>query len=286
MVRKWPQHDIESTSVLEWLHGTEDTGDSPELGEASSRCKAELLAEGDSWFAYPLRDDIIETLERRQNLQIRRIADHGHTVSGMLAPEHRDQLFRRLRKTSYDLVLFSGGGNDILDDIVLDMIIRSRSTGLTGPALLDRAALDRQLLKLEVSYQTLLTGVAKALRNSSTKIITHTYDFVWPRYAPYSQTLNLSGPWIHPTMVQKGITDPTEAHEITKAMLLRFKQVLMGIAQRSQGRLIVVDTQGTLGRNHWRDEIHPNAEGAKLIADKLYKQGIEPHLPACARTSR
>lgn len=292
MSNPWMHPKDEALAALEWLganvphhggwSGLAAVTHLP-LSEGVDDCRAKLLVEGDSWFEYPTRQDLIEVLRSRRNLDIERIAHHGDTVQQMLDPQQNVQLYRKLRVGFYDMMLFSGGGNDILQSDVLRRIIKPRQPGSTPADLVDRAELARKLDAIQARYQAFLRTLPSLSRNPCLKIIAHTYDFVWPRNAPFQFLWIQSGPWIEPVMIERGIRDPEEKHAIVQFMLREFKKVLQDVAARSEGRLIVVDTQGTLSRNHWADEIHPSSEGAKLLADKIYQQGIRQLLPACAR---
>ena len=262
-----------------------------------------ILAEGDSWFDLPLKSDIVQQLRQRSSLHITTLAHYGNTMQQMVGWSGT-ALFHELRDSEYDLLLFSGGGNDILSDGSLRTFLRPRRAVAAPADLLDMALLDRRLAQLERLYQSLLESVATTSRNASIKVVTHTYDFVWPRHAPYCVPASLlasfaiplprhvqgnvpiRGPWLEPILRQKGITDAREQHEIVKRMLLAFRDLLERVAARSSGRLIVVDTQGTLGPGHWSDEIHPDAAGARLLAGKLYAHGIQPLLAATGHTAQ
>lgn len=277
---------------------------------SGARDSARVLADGDSWFDLPLKSDIVQELRRplpqRPALDITKLAQAGNTLQYLLAAPTRSGFYRALRDEPYDLLLFSGGGNDILSDFSLRPILRRKTPGTAPRDLLDMTSLDRRLADLGRLYERLIATVAQVSRNPSIKIIAHTYDFMWPRHAPYDvpawvveaarrhygisvpglraapgqASVPVRGPWIDPIMRERGITDPAEKHELTRLVLSAFGTMLQDTAARSAGRLVVVDTQGTLGPEHWSDEIHPSAAGARLLADKIYTAGIAPHLPA------
>lgn len=282
---------------------------SPEA-RAGARERARVLADGDSWFDLPLKSDIIRELRaplpQRPLLDITNLARHGNTLQYLLGAPTRGGFYRALSEEHYDLLLFSGGGNDLLSDFSLRPILRRKTPGTSPEALLDMTSLRRRLDQLGRLYERLLACVAQASRNPSIKVIAHTYDFMWPRNAPYDvptwvveamrktygiyipasysapgqASVAVRGPWIDPILRERGIHDAAEKHEITRLVLTAFGTTLQGIAASSAGRLVVVDTQGTLGPDHWSDEIHPSASGARLLADKIYATGIAPHLPA------
>ena len=80
---------------------------------------------------------------------------------------------------------------------------------------------------------------------------------------------------------------PTSLHlPIMDYMLKAFADRLMALEQEPSvsGRLIVVNTQGTLRPNSkkdWSNEIHPTSQGFKKIYKKIYKKmkSINANLP-------
>ena len=86
----------------------------------SSRGSVLLAAEGDSWFEFPLRSQIVREL-RRLGYAVREVADHSHTLEFMATSPHQQAEFSEMmkqlanRKTKPIAVLLSGGGNDFVD---------------------------------------------------------------------------------------------------------------------------------------------------------------------------
>jgi hypothetical protein len=116
--------------------------------------------------------------------------------------------------------------------------------------------------------------------NRRTPIITHSYDFVIPRPEGATflhGTIKYQGgrSWLHPYFMAKGWTDQKEQQAIAKAILLRFKEMQQEVADSSGGQLHLVDTQGTLGVDQYRDEIHPTPEGFQAITAKIEAKMLE-----------
>ena len=84
----------------------------------------QIFAEGDSWFDYPVPffgGGIIPRLEDRLGVPILNLAKAGDEVRYMLGVEERATLTEHLTDGSpaggpWDVLLFSGGGNDIVDN--------------------------------------------------------------------------------------------------------------------------------------------------------------------------
>src|SRR5205085_6360813 len=93
---------------------------------AAPRRLLRILAEGDSWFEYPLRghvvanaaDGVIYRLEKLLGYPIANMAHHGDEVRQMLGLNQRREITTRLSDPNvrFDALLFSGGGNDLVGD--------------------------------------------------------------------------------------------------------------------------------------------------------------------------
>jgi len=102
--------------------------DKPKGGEPAPEGKAfvplQIFAEGDSWFDYPVPffgGGIIPRLENRLGVPILNLAKAGDEVRYMLGVEERIILTEQLTNGCpaggpWDVLLFSGGGNDVVDN--------------------------------------------------------------------------------------------------------------------------------------------------------------------------
>lgn len=243
-----------------------------------------ILAEGDSWFAYPREyiffgapANIIHHLRSRNEFVIENTSSSGDEAVAMLTGESKLAFLKKLNSVHYDLLLFSGGGNDIVGAYDMDFFLRRKTPEMTALDCLDEIRLSRRIRQVEDAYQDLLDYVAVYSKNPNIKVITHTYDYVIPN----AQGAEFFGgiwdydkgrSWMFPFMIKKGITDTKDQREIAKQMLGRFQQMLSRLAaqERYKNNFIVVNTQGTLTENDWLNEIHPNTRGFKLVEQKIY----------------
>lgn len=257
--------------------------------------KPQILAEGDSWFAYPRRHllfgaagNVISRLKSAHGeFEIDDVSSNGDEAVAMVSGEQKIDLLKRIASKRYDLILFSAGGNDLVGQYDFDFFLRDRRSVSDPLDCLLEERVSRRLGRILSSYSDLIDLVGEFSRNRSVKIIGHTYDWAIPSpegASFWNGTIKVDKgrSWMHPYMVAKNITDPDEQYHIVKALLSRFSTELRDLAVASGGRFVVVDTQGTLperDRNFWVNEIHPNPEGFRRIADVIYAQGIKPHLP-------
>lgn len=105
----------------------------------------------------------------------------------------------------------------------------------------------------------------------------HTYDY--PIYKLGVQpSLGVSlpiGPWVKPAFDRLGITDPVLINFIVIRLLDKFYRLLyqinnMFIASGFRFQTRIIDYRGLLNSSeYWRDEIHPNSNGASRLATRV-----------------
>jgi hypothetical protein len=213
-----------------------------------------ILAEGDSWFLYPiLLRDIVENLSSQY--AVFSVAAAGDTLHNMA--REAAQLESLIQKHGFDALLLSAGGNDIAGD-PLQTYLRS----LPGRA---RPAADY----ITKTYDTFLAtakssigGVLERLleRFPQLHIFGHGYD--WPFPADF-------GLWLGPAFIRQDV--PVEARRpVLRLMIDRYYDMLREIAAGMDGRYHVVDCRGTVGGPaNWFDELHPHNAGFSRAADKF-----------------
>lgn len=227
-----------------------------------------ILAEGDSWFHYPLvlgtRGDVIDHVRREVgDARVLNLAHYGDEAVDMLSLSSRQRLREKLANDRYDFnaLLFSGGGNDIVGDRLIYWV-RPRASGLPPEQALDLARFDSALDLVEQAYLDLIR-LRDEVRPGCT-IFVHQYDFA----IPDGRGICGLGPWLRPVLVRRGWREIDERRTIVRALLQRFAARLDAVAERSPN-VIVVRTQGTLGASDWHNELHPNRRGFERIASKF-----------------
>ena len=237
-----------------------------------------ILAEGDSWFAYPRRflafgkaSNIVHVLGREDNYVIYSTASNGDEAVSMLSGEQKLSLSKRLKHTNFDVILFSAGGNDIVGKYDFDFFIKHRNSDPDWGNCIDLNRLDNKLNQVKSVYIELIERVRQYSLNRHAKIVTHTYDYAIPDETGYKlfDIVPMGDSWTYPYLKQKGFTNMEEQKEVVKFMLTRFKEMLLKLEATYPDILFVADTQGTLNKRHWRNEIHPTPEGFKKISQKI-----------------
>ena len=233
-----------------------------------------ILAEGDSWFDYPLPwprgDGVIVQLQKLLGYLIANMAHYGLEVTQMLGLPLRQEIISRLSDPNirYDAFLFSGGGNDLVGDRFC-IWLKDTPPVVPPSQMLADEAVDPALKVLEAEYRELI-----ALRDKyspQTVLFVHGYDF-----PPVTgRGVCGVGPWLKPSLDfvygQLGVTNPNQDDEsaVVKTLLQRFSTMLSTLASEQDVKsVVVVPTQGTLTPDDadWQNEIHPSTAGFVKIA--------------------
>jgi hypothetical protein len=247
-----------------------------------------LLANGDSWFDYPLGGtvpfvdctDIIAQLTGGLGLEqppiILDLAVAGDTTLQSMGLDRQQRIEDAVndpKNGKFEGILYSGGGDDIAGDQFLLWLRRLTDPNVNGDQSMGYNA-------LEARFETcldLIEGVYDALvdqrKNLSldVPIFIHNYDFPVPNGVRACPGI---GPWLSPGFAHQGWpvgTDKkSQATIIISYALLRFAERLSNFQGRHND-VVYIQTQGTIKdqAHGWDNELHPKPEGFKLIAGKF-----------------
>lgn len=244
-----------------------------------------ILAEGDSWFSMGgiPTSNLLFSMKFKKFTIIVNCARPGDTIRkiGRVAknPNLKKAMSRR-DGYSWDAILLSGGGNDLIDDV--DKLIRKFTKIESDPALycnLDE--LDRTLQSVEKGYRKIID--LRDAAGSSCKgkpVITHTYDWMTPRNSPSRFfPFKLKGPWIYPALVAANLPE-SQWNAVSDYLVDALRNTIKGLARGADKlpNFHVVNTQDTitpaaLGETgesgDWMNEIHPSSDGYKKLATKI-----------------
>lgn len=241
----------------------------------------QILAEGDSWFDYPMPffgGGIIPRLEDKLGVPILNLAKAGDEVRFMLGVEQRKALSQRLTKGCpaggpWDVLLFSGGGNDIVDN-PMALWIRDYSPATPPAALIHQARFDSALALVRAGYEDLI-----ALRDAlspTTHLIFHAYDFA----IPDGRGVCFLGPWLKPTFdLRQFPAGSNTRFEVVKEMLKQFADLMLSLER--PGSVTFINGQGTLVPkfSSWHNELHPSKGGFEKFAT-LFQTRLKELFPA------
>ncbi len=244
-----------------------------------------LLAEGDSWFtmgAIPSSNLLFE-LRMKKNTVVLNLGYPGDTISHVSQLSTNTEFTRRLVHpnwaSDWTALLLSGGGNDLIDqaaDIILSTPI---GTGKKAEHYVDAERLQIFREGVKAGYRIIV-----ALRdsdgspNKGKPIVVHTYDYPTPRPSPATFLIvPITKPWMYPVF---------ERYQVPKSMRIKVSDILLDALADTLVELgqelpafHVVDTRNTLDERadidakgnsgDWLNEIHPNSNGYRKIANKL-----------------
>ncbi|HET9439531.1 MAG TPA: SGNH/GDSL hydrolase family protein [Longimicrobiales bacterium] len=242
-----------------------------------------LIAEGDSWFDYPLWD-VLRILEDEFLYDVESVAHKGDCVEDMAHSKGQFEEFaRRLEKLLRQnkvprAILLSGGGNDIAGD-ELPILINYAASGL--PTLNEdivRGVID---VRLRAAYGRMIggiTAIAQSYLQRPIPIIMHGYDYPVPDGRGFlGGWWKLPGPWLRPGFVRKGHEDK-DANQRTIAKLIdRFNDMLEGVSNSAGfAHVHYLDLRGTLPhdsqyKKYWGNELHPSERGFGMVTQKFAK---------------
>lgn len=255
-----------------------------------------ILSEGDSWFAYPRKylfagpnaniiDFLCSTIKNTDTANLLRMSSNGDEATNMMSDKQRHSLCKILkdRNDHIKLILFSGGGNDLVGRWDMERFLKHYQPGYSATDCIHLDRFERKIERVILSYKELCD-----IRDEycpKAHIVTHTYDQATPspRGASFLWGTIKTKEWIYRYMMEKGINNTQLQNDIVNFMLTSLQQKLKDM-QNYSGNFHVVDTYGTLRPGHdddWENEIHPTSSGFKEIYTKLHAKmkELEPSLP-------
>ncbi|MET0086418.1 MAG: SGNH/GDSL hydrolase family protein [Sedimenticola sp.] len=245
---------------------------------STARRPVRILAEGDSWFAYPRRffafgeaSNIVQVLGKKKRYVIYTTASSGDEAVTMMSGDQKFAFTKRLKHTEFDVILFSGGGNDIVGKFDFDFFLRERSSAQAATGCIDMERLENKLSQIRSVYIELLERVEQYSKNPAVKVVTHAYDYVVPEDKGFElfDLFPIGESWLYPFLKNKGFDDGDEQREVVRFMLGRFRDEILALEADYPDRLFVANTQGLLEDKHWRNEIHPTPAGFRIISKAI-----------------
>lgn len=240
-----------------------------------------LIAEGDSWFDYPLWD-VLKMLEDEHGYDVESVAHKGDRVEDMAyGGGQLDALCRRLEKLIRNnavprAILLSGGGNDISGDEFRVLLNHANSpiAGLNDSVV--KGVIDERIRYSYVTIIAQVTRITEKMLGRRLPIVTHGYAYAVPDGRGFLGGWGpLPGPWLEPGFSEKGFAD-LKANTLTiRTLIDRFNDMLRDLATlKGFEHVTWVDLRNTLTsgpnyRSDWGNELHPTKSGFKRVADKI-----------------
>lgn len=236
-----------------------------------------IVAEGDSWFDYTLKKDILDYLVR-MGYAVDKFSKAGDTLENMVfgtdfkeagnsvthkGPISLQNTLNSIRKNKPKVVLFSGGGNDIVGSEILGYL---NHKGSKPSSLINKEIFKARLIEMKRTITFFIQAVHKTSKNAN--IIMDGYDYAKVNGKGYSFIFkNLKGPWILPSMGAKAITEKKDQEKIIKYFVDEFNIMLSELAAEFS-YFHHIDLRGKFPKEkQWDNEIHLKNSGFKEIAN-------------------
>lgn len=247
-----------------------------------SEVPLDFLAIGDSWFEYPLYNEVLSfqnnAIVAKSQLgsmgtpppQILNQALHGQATTAMLSWENQDKMITVLQDPDQwlneetglpDAILVSAGGDDLVGDqlaIYLDY----------GGGGLNLERFQGVLASVRASYFDLFAF--RDIFAKSVPIIGHCYDYAIPNDV---HPICTPSAWLWPSFNFAGY-NYGDGLQIVTSMIDRFHDMLADLAGDSANNFSIIDARNTLTRDAtqpigWANEIHPWYSGFTALANKF-----------------
>lgn len=237
-----------------------------------------LLAEGDSWFDYPMQD-VLALLEDDYLYDVESVAHKGDCVEDMAYSKGQFEEFtRRLEKLLGEgkvprAILISGGGNDIAGDEFAILLNHAASSLPPLNEDIVNGVIDVRLKEAYVRMLSGLTAIAKEYLGKPIPIVVHGYDYPIPDGRGFAGGWwLLPGPWLKPGFERKGHTDFAANSKLISGLIDRFNVMLASLTRvPAFAHVHYLDLRGTLkpDKKHWANELHPSDTGFDMVTQKF-----------------
>lgn len=248
-----------------------------------------LISEGDSWFDYPPHPNIIDWLDGEGLWAIKRFEKSGDTVDNMAAEANLAGIAASAKKEQSEAILFSGGGNDLFTDIPEKPNLRWIWRALNPYDPAKNAAEHVNQLAWDEKKTELRRGFVRVIAafTDYAPVFLHGYDYLTAsgKKAKYDG-FHPSGPWILPSMRDRGINDAAMQTAILRVLIDDVNEILAALERAYPTSVIYVDLRGTLRPGvDWMNEIHPTEDGFRKIEGR-FMDALLNRLPAVQQARR
>jgi hypothetical protein len=238
-----------------------------------------IIAIGDSWFWYPLPGGSLATslarlvAPRGHNLLVfgSNGAEAADYVSGTLAPALERALDRYGSGCSAAFV--SGGGNDFAGfNDLRPILLLDCSASATEVACFNHGTAPgtvEELFDRVKEHHIELFDLIAARVPAAARIFIHNYDYALPT----GKAVIGKSAWLKPALVDAKV--PPDLREACVRYLIdQFSARLADLEARYAGRVVFVDSRGTLAGADWANELHPKGAGFTKIARDRWKPAL------------
>lgn len=252
-----------------------------------------FLAQGDSWFSighvpfWSTTNLLQQMVLSRHSLAVN-CARPGVELAHMTDTSTAQTFLNLLSGATawkWSAILFSGGGNDLIDALNADpeadksvrLLLRNDEWSSTDSApqrYLSEDGWKTFTSHMEDVLSLLLEQRDRKVINRGTPIFLHTYDYVTPRDAPAGPL----GPWLYKALHDSYNVPSVDWNAVSDEFINRLADMWLSLQSKYSGsNFKVINSRGSLKRadpgtpgvsNDWENEIHPTPHGYSLLAKK------------------
>lgn len=213
-----------------------------------------IVSEGDSWFQYPLllKDTIDHVMDRYAVLSLGAAGDLLKRMAD------KQEYTRALQETGAEILLLSGGGNDLVAGGALAAHLEEFHPDLKPEDYLlpsFQALLDDALTHYARMFHQVRNGFPHV------SILCHGYDYPVPN----------RDRWLGKPMESRGIRDRSLQKAIAACMMDHFNRRLRRLS-KTMPHVTYIDCRGVVGDHRWHDGLHPTDEGYGDVAAKFLRE--------------
>lgn len=236
-----------------------------------------IVAEGDSWFDYPLKKDVLDYLIQA-GYAIKKFSKYGDTLDKIAfgtdytkkgdkvshkGPVSLHVVLEAIKKYKPSFFLFSAGGNDIVGSEIVNYLNHANSK---PKSLLNKGIMKEKLAQMKQAIEYYIKRVHRI--NKNCHILMDGYAYPKINGKGYKFTgIKLSGPWILPGMGQKAITRKKDQEAIVKELVDGFNKILRELSIE-YSYFHHVDIRDKFANDKdWHNEIHLNNRAYKQLAE-------------------
>lgn len=236
-----------------------------------------ILAIGDSWFWYPLPGGSLATSLARlvaPRHAVLAFGNNGAEAFDYVNGVYAHGIDRALDRYGDGLsaVFVSGGGNDFAGFNDLRPLLGLDCSSCASPdACFNHGAMAGDLEELfdrVQSYHIELFDTIAARVPAAARIFVHNYDYA----IPTGKGVFGKG-WLKPALLAARV--PLPLHEgCVRVLIDTLSDRLRSLAARYAGRVVFVDSRGTLAAGEWANELHPKGAGFDHIAQACWRPAL------------